>query len=212
MLECRGMRFQAVVKTKLISLYPKMACLSQPEDCEIAKDSPGRGRSNARYLGVGGQCQGLVGHLGSRNSGELIGTFSMRLMLEVSWIWDAIRTSFRGATTKNCLKLFVVNFNTFSNWLWQKAVEFRMASCLKRFPKLTCDLFRLLHFQAPTCRHSPRMWGGAAKKPNDEQCNMARMLKGGSKLNSEVEFVWIDLFIILAHTFVEFFQIKQLYF
>ena len=50
------MKTQAI----LTSLYPIMTCLSQPEDCEIAKDSPGRGRSDARYLGVGGQRQGRV--------------------------------------------------------------------------------------------------------------------------------------------------------
>ena len=113
-------------------------------------------------------------------------------------------------------------FHTFSNWtcwtkilwmascwtkiLWMASCWTKilwMASCWTKISQV--DLFRLLHFQAPTCRHSPRMWGGAAKKPNDEQCNMARILKGGSKLNSEVEFVWIDLFIIFAHTFVEFF-------
>lgn len=52
------------VKTQLISQYSKLECLSQPEDGEIAKDSSGGGRSNARYLGVGGQRQGLFGHLG----------------------------------------------------------------------------------------------------------------------------------------------------
>lgn len=52
------------VKTQLISQHSKLECLSQPEDGEIAKDSSGGGRSNARYLGVGGQRQGLLVILG----------------------------------------------------------------------------------------------------------------------------------------------------
>ena len=125
------------VKTQLISQYSKLECLSQPEDGEIAKDSSGGGRSNARYLGVGGQRQGLFGHLGPFRCGYHFNNY---------WISDELSGIFFDETDDGrcwgaiCLiplsmlplgkilalsfGLFEVqHFSVFPNWLWQIWME-----------------------------------------------------------------------------------------